>query len=147
NHFEGPFADDPANRRVEAVTSTRTRRLRLDELLADLPPGAGVQAIVGVLRDRRGVGGAALPLGNRSTLDALIATHSAVMDATARVIWVSEGPHLAGRYLRFDVGKLLDPAFTPVATDPVDAIPADPILTDGSYDAWVRSGSPHRGEP
>ncbi len=58
NHFEGPLADDPANRRVEAVTSTRARRLRLDELLSNLSPGANVQEIVDVLRDHRAVGGA-----------------------------------------------------------------------------------------
>jgi hypothetical protein len=147
NHFEGPLADDPANRRVEAVTSTRARRLRLDELLAALPPGAGVEAAVGVLRDRRGVGSVELPLGHRQALDALIATHSVVMDTTARVMWVSEGPHLVGRYLRFDVGKLLAPGFTPAPGDVVEALPADPILTDGRYEAWVRSGAPHRGEP
>jgi isopenicillin-N N-acyltransferase-like protein len=146
NHFEGPLADDPENRRVEAVTSTRSRRLRLDELLAQLPSGAGVEPIVGVLRDRRGVGGEERPLGDRRTLDALIATHSVVMDATARVMWVSEGPHLVGRYLRFDVGRLLDPSFTPSAADAVTALPADPLLTGGAYEAWVRSGSPHRGE-
>src|SRR5262249_10508698 len=33
NHFEGPLARDPANQTVETVTSTRPRRLRLDELL------------------------------------------------------------------------------------------------------------------
>ncbi len=147
NHFEGPLADDPANRRVEAVTSTRARRMRLDELLENLPAGADVQAIVGVLRDHRGVGGAELGLGHRRSIDALIATHSVVMDATARVMWVSEGPHLAGRYLRFEVGKLLDPAFQPDPADPVVAIPADPILASGAYQAWVRAGSPHRGEP
>ncbi len=147
NHFEGPLADDPANRRVEAVTSTRARRLRLDELLDALPRGADVQAIVDVLRDRRGVGGVDLPLGHRQALDALIATHSVVMDATARVMWVSEGPHLVGRYLRFDVGKLLDPAFQPSAADPIEEVPADPIQKSGAYDAWVRAGSPHHGEP
>ena len=147
NHFEGPLADDPANRRVEAVTSTRPRRLRLDELLSNLSPGADVEAIVGVLRDHRAVGGDELALGNRRSIDALIATHSVVMDATARVMWVSEGPHLAGRYLRFDVGRLLDPGFQPSAADPVVALPADPILTSGAYDAWVRAGSPHHGEP
>jgi isopenicillin-N N-acyltransferase like protein len=145
NHFEGPLADDPENRRVEAVTSTRARRLRLDELLARLPAGASVEQIVGVLRDRRGVGDVEVPLGNRRTLDALIATHSVVMDATARVMWVSEGPHLVGRYLRFDVGRLLEPGFEP-ANDPVEAIPADALLTSGAYDAWVRAGSPHHGE-
>ncbi len=146
NHFEGPLADDPANRRIEAVTSTRARRLRLDELLAALPEGATVEQIVGVLRDRRGVSGAALDLGDRRALDALIATHSVVMDATARVLWVSEGPHLVGRYLRFDVGRLLAPDASPRADDPVETIPADPLLTSGAYDAWVRAGSPHHGE-
>jgi hypothetical protein len=146
NHFEGPLADDPANRRVETVTSTRPRRLRLDELLDALPPGAGVADAVRVLRDRKGVGGVELPLGHRQALDALIATHSVVMDATARVIWVSEGPHLVGRYLRFDVGRLLDPAFQPGPDEPVESLPEDPLLTGGGYDAWVRSGAPHRGE-
>jgi hypothetical protein len=44
------------------------------------------------------------------------------------------------------VGKLLDPSFEPRASDPLEEIPADPIFEDGRYDAWVRSGSPHRGE-
>jgi hypothetical protein len=147
NHFEGPLADDPANRRVEAVTSTRSRRARLDELLAALPAGASVEAAIGVLRDRRGTGGGELALGSRRSLDALIATHSVVMDLTARAIWVSEGPHLVGSYLRFDVGKLLAPGYVPRDEDPVEAVAADPILTDGRYDAWVRSGAPHHGEP
>ncbi len=149
NHFEGPFADDPANKRVEAVTSTLARRARLDELLAALPSGASVEDAVGVLRDRRGLGGSALPLGNRRSLDALIATHSVVMDLTARAMWVSEGPHLVGRYVRFDLGKLLAPGYAPRAGDvrePLDAVPADPILMDGRYEAWVRSGARHPGE-
>jgi isopenicillin-N N-acyltransferase-like protein len=147
NHFEGPLANDPANRTIETVTSTRPRRLRLDELLANLPKGASVEQVVGVLRDRKGVGGADLALGNRRALDALIATHSVVMDATARVLWVSEGPHLLGRYLRFDLARLLDPSFTPAPGEPLFALPPDAILKSGAYDAWVRAGSPHRGEP
>ncbi|EYF02521.1 C45 family autoproteolytic acyltransferase/hydolase [Chondromyces apiculatus] len=153
NHFEGPLAADPANRRVMAETSTQARRARLDELLASLPPGAPVDAVVGVMRDRRGVGGAQLPLGDRRALDALIATHGVVMDTTRRALWVSESPHLLGRFLRFDLRKLLDPAYTPdtpntpgESEDVLDAVPADPALTDGTYDAWVRAGSPHPDE-
>lgn len=143
NHYEGPFADDPANRQVEAVTSTRPRRLRLDELLQNLPPGASVETAVGVLRDRKGVGGTALPLGNRRALDALIATHAVVMDSTARALWVSEGPHLAGRFLRFDLAKLLAKGYEPASGEPIEAIPEDDLFKNGGYDAWVRSGSPH----
>ena len=146
NHFEGPFATDPANVRVETVTSTRPRRIRLDELLANLPRGASVERVVSVLRDKKAIGGGDAPLGDRKTLDALIATHSVVMDTTARALWVSEGPHLAGRYLRFDLAALLDPAFTPKPDDPIGTLPQDDIMNDGRYDAWVRQGSSHKGE-
>lgn len=147
NHFEGPLANDPKNKRIEAVTSTLPRRRRLDELLANLPAGANVQQIVGVLRDRKGAGEAELSLGNRRAIDALIATHSVIMDATDRALWVSEGPHLAGRYLRFDLARLLDPSYAPGVNEPIIAIPADELFTSGAYDAWVRAGSPHHGEP
>lgn len=146
NHFEGPLASDPKNEAVEARTSTHARRDRLDELLANLPPASSVERAVSVLRDRKGRGGEALPLGDRRTIDALIATHSVVMDATARVLWVSEGPHLVGRYLRFDLRTLLDPAFSPTKDDPIVALAADTIATDGAYEAWKRAGSSHSTE-
>jgi hypothetical protein len=70
-----------------------------------------------------------------------------VLDATARALWVSEGPHLAGRFVRFDLARLLDPAYDPRAdAAPVEAVPEDPILASGAYDAWVRAGAPHGGE-
>ena len=69
------------------------------------------------------------------------------MDATARVLWVSEGPHLAGRFLRFDLAELFDPGYDPAhASAELATIPPDPILTDGRYEAWQNAGSPHKGE-
>lgn len=131
NHFEGPFAGDPANLRVRADTSTLARRTRLDERLAALGKGAGVADAVSILRDRAGPNGETLALGDRRAIDALIATHGVVIDATARVLWVSEGPHLLGRFVRFDLARLLAPGYDP-HTDPtahdVVALPADPLL-------------------
>lgn len=146
NHFEGPFESDPANQRVRAVTSTLSRRARLDEVLANLNAGASVQDAVNVLRDKRGPGGKVLPLGDRSTLDALIATHGVVMDLSARAIWVSEGPHLAGRFIRFDLARLFEPSYQPSNAEAVTSIDEDPILANGQYEAWVRAGSRHEGE-
>lgn len=146
NHFEGPLALDPANLRIEKTTSTWSRRRRLDELLANLPRGASVERVVEILRDKRAPGSVEVPLGSRRTIDALIATHSVVMDATARSLWVSEGPHLVGRYIRFDLAKLLDPSYEPQRDEAIEAVAEDPIRADGRYDAWVREGSPHRGE-
>ncbi len=123
NHFEGPVASDPANQRVRARTSTLARRARLDELLAALPGEATPADVAAILRDKSGKGGERLPDGDRRAIDADIATHGVVMDLTARRIWVSEGPHLRGKFVRFDLRVLLDDSYTPELADPVDPIP------------------------
>jgi isopenicillin-N N-acyltransferase-like protein len=148
NTFEGPFATDPKNLSILAHTSSKSRRSRLDELLAPDAP-LDPPSIVDILRDKNGVDGLPRTLGDRSTIDAVIATHGVVMDSTARILWVSEGPHLMGRFVKFDLEKLLAPDFNPKDAegddDPVEAIPADPTLLDGRYDAWVKAGSKHQG--
>jgi hypothetical protein len=125
NHFEGPLAGDAANLRVKRETSTLVRRARLDELLDQLPAGAGVEAVLAVLRDKRGPGGVPLPAGDRRAIDALIATHGVLMDTTARVMWVSEGPHLLGRFIRFDIAKLLSPDYAPSRDEELVTTSAD----------------------
>jgi len=144
NHFEGPFASDEKNLSIRKNTSTISRRSRLDELL-ESAKGLAPEGMAAILRDKKAVGGGDTPLGNRGTIDALIATHAVVMDGTARILWVSEGPHLMGRFVRFDLGKLLDPSYEPSADEAIDALPEDPLLEDGSYDAWVKAGEKHEG--
>ena len=92
NHFEGPSAADAANEEVKRQTSTLARRARLDELLSKMPEGATVEDAIAVLRDKQGVGNVVLPRGDRRAIDASIATHAVVIDTTAKVLWVSEGP-------------------------------------------------------
>jgi hypothetical protein len=130
NHFEGLWANDPANVQVKRETSTIARRARLDELLSRLPPRATVDDAIAVLRDKRGTGDVPLPTGDRRAIDALIATHAVVMDATARVMWVSEGPHLLGRFIRFDIGRLLAPGYDPKSEHDVIATNPDPLLSE-----------------
>lgn len=145
NHFEGPFASDPKNERVREVTSTLPRRARLDELLAERTKPIDPEIAVSFLRDRKGAGGAELPLGHRSALDAVIATHAVIMDSTDKTLWVSEGPHLMGRFVRFDLSVLLDPAYQPKDDEALVTLPADPALEDGSYGKWLESGAEHQG--
>ena len=137
NHLEGPHAQDPRNLRVRATTSSVARLARATELLAAAPP-LTAERTVGLLRDRRGAGGSPLPLGDRRAIDALIATHGVVMSTTRRVLWVSESPHLLGRFVAFDLGRLLDPDYVPEADSrPLEAVPADPMLASGE---WERLG-------
>jgi RsmE family RNA methyltransferase len=141
NHFEGPLASDPHDEEVRAKTSTLARRARADALLAALGPNPGVADMVAMLRDRRDPQGNPLPLGDRRAIDALIATHGVVFDATARALWVSEAPHLLGRFVRFDLARLLaddyDPSQEPSAD--VTTIAADPLLTSGEYELLHRT--------
>lgn len=120
NAFEGPMAGDPKNLRVLATTSSAARDARLRELLGPGgPPRETVHDALAMLRDHKCAGGVACALGDRRSIDALIATHGVVADTTARVLYVSVGPHLSGRFVGID---LLAPDVPPTpATLPEDA--------------------------
>jgi isopenicillin-N N-acyltransferase-like protein len=144
NHFEGPLRDDPKNLSVEKGTSTLARRARLDEMLALVGPHEGsVRRAVDMLRDHQCAGGVSCDLGDRRTIDALIATHGIVADTTARVLWVSAGPHLSGHFTRFDLNTIFAKDHSPETDVTTEIIPADPILENGRYEAGVK----HAGRP
>ncbi len=140
NHFEGPAAGDPKNQRVRERTSTLDRRARADELLSELDGPAGVPDLVRMLRDRRGAQGKSLELGDRRAIDALIATHGVVMNARRRELWVSESPHLLGRFVLFDLKTLLGESYDPLKDHPVTSLPPDPLLVSGEFEAWKNAG-------
>jgi hypothetical protein len=135
NHFEGPMAADPKNVRVRQVTSTVARRDRADELLARIAPASARPAdVLALLRDHQCAGGEGCPLGDRRAIDALIATHGVVGDTTARVLWVSAGPHLSGPFVPVDLRRLLalspDGALHDPSGDPEPEImPADAVIS------------------
>jgi len=147
NHFEGPLADDARNVAVRATTTTLARRARLDEMLARVGPHeADVTRAVAMLRDHSCAGGAECELGDRRAIDALIATHGIVADTTDKVLWVSAGPHLSGRFVRFDLRAELGVSHDPTADGALEELPEDPILHDGRYDAGrARAGDLRRG--
>jgi hypothetical protein len=128
NHFEGPLASDPKNLRVRATTSTLSRRARIDELLAGVAPHSVTPPMVlAMLRDHECAGGESCPLGDRRAIDAFIATHGIVADATDRVLWVSAGPHLLGRFVKLDLRALLAPGLEPVQGGVSETMPEDPV--------------------
>lgn len=106
NHLRGPHASDIANH-VRMIEGTTTARLaRMEELLARTPK-IDEAAAIAMLRDRKGVGDVDLPRGHESGINADIAAHGAVLDATAGTITLSTYPNLGGHFLRFSVDALL----------------------------------------
>jgi hypothetical protein len=143
NHLEGPKKLSPENLHVERETSSLARRQRLDERIQNLSSPATVKDVVSILRDKQAAGGGHLPLGHRDSIDGLLATHSVAMNLSTRELWVSEGPSTSGRFVRFDLSKLLNPRYRPSGPPRVETIAADPILRNGRYDAWKQAGAQH----
>ena len=147
NHFEGPMKDDKKNIAVREGTTTLPRRARLDEMLAALPPRQGsVERAVAMLRDHACAGGVKCELGDRRSIDAIIATHGIVADTTDRVLWVSAGPHLSGKFVRFDLRAIFAKGHDPAADPEPGLIAEDPILFDGRFEAGRARAGAMRGE-
>jgi hypothetical protein len=92
-----------------------------------------------VLRDHRCARGVACEPGDRRAIDGLIATHGIVADATARVLWVSAGPHLSGAFVKLDLASLFAPDHDPGGDPATETLPEDPILHDGRYHSVMAS--------
>ena len=131
NHMlKEAFEADLQNDWIRRYTSSAYRHDRLDELLNDgqtIEPERAAE----ILRDRRGIGGIPLGLGNRNALDDLGTTHSVIVDATAMVMWVAEGPSTLGRYQAFDLARLLGREDEIPA--PLQDLPPDPLLYSEEY--------------
>ncbi|MCL2777179.1 MAG: C45 family peptidase [Polyangiaceae bacterium] len=143
NHFEGPLATDPSNIRVMQTTTSLARRARIDELLGQVEPKtATVAHAVHMLRDHACAGGVACQIGDRRSIDALIATHGVVFDLAEKTLWVSEGPHLSGRFVKIALGPIVSSTGgPPIANE--DAIGPDEVLGDSRYaEGRARAGGP-----
>ncbi len=145
NHLRGAtFAGDEGDAAMRQWTTTLARGLRMQELVDEQP--LSVERGVEILRDRSGPRGRPLPPGNRNAIDALIASHSVVADATDRVIWVSTSPHTQGAYRAIDLFEELEkagidpapwrPEVDPEREPPRDVPEGDLLADDGA--GWKR---------
>lgn len=134
NHALAPeLQGDKANERLKTYLTSGARYQRMMELLQQNRGIIDPRKALEMLRDKRGVGGEPLALGNRNALDALIATHSVVVDATSMVLWVGAGPHALGRYVAFDLRREL---LGDERQAPAD-LPEDPVLHSSEYQAYL----------
>lgn len=106
NHYQGSvFATDKANLSNIRGSDSRNRYLRVRELL-DASPPAGVEGVVNVLRDQRGLGNTDLGMGNQLAINQLIAHHSVVFKPDSLLVWVSAGPWQEGKYVAYDLKRV-----------------------------------------
>jgi predicted exporter len=106
NHFRhADYANDATNAERARIGTTTARLARMDELLARHDGAIDQRVAVEILTDRAGVGDRELPRGHEAALNADVATHGVVIDATSGEIWVSRSPNLSGGFVRFDLDR------------------------------------------
>ncbi len=133
NHALTPeFQGDQENERLRTGLTSGARMARVEELLHRQRGQLDPLAVQAILRDKRGLGDQPLGLGNRNALDALIATHSVVVDATDLILWVGIGPHALGRYVGFDLRRELLGQDRPQPPE----LPEDPIQHSEDFRAY-----------
>ncbi len=134
NHaLSAAFQGDAENDRLKRYMTSGARHKRVEELVKQHHGQIDARRALEILRDKKGPGDVALGLGNRNALDAIIATHGVVVDATALHMWVGEGPHLLGRFRGFDLRHELYGE----DRQPVSDMPEDPVAQTDEYRAYV----------
>ena len=106
NHFRSQlFLADPKN--VQDMNENASL-YRYEKVLQDItdrrPMDAGI--IAGILRDRSGLNGTSVGMGNEKAINQLIAHHSVIFDPEHRLAWVSEGPWQSGGFTCYDISKI-----------------------------------------
>ncbi len=136
NHALTPeFQGDKESERLRIYLTSGARQTRMEELVQKNAGQLDPLAVQAILRDKRGPGDRPLGLGNRNALDAIIATHSVVVDATDLILWVGVGPHALGRYVGFDLRRELLGEARPQPPE----LPEDPIQYSEEFRAFEKA--------
>lgn len=142
NHFQSKiYATDPRAVKDRRESPSVYRQRRLVQLINDQSP-LTVEEIAGILRDRQGLNGKEIGMGNEKAMNQLIAHHSVIFMPRQRLVWVSTNPWQLGSYVCYDLYKIfhkfagLQHKIEITETD-LNIAP-DPFLESGEYHRFVR---------
>ena len=106
NHFQSSGLGRSKPNEVQLEESASPYRYsRLVELMNENGKNT-VQKTIDILRDRKGLRGADIGMGNEKALNQLIAHHSIVFEPQKLLVWVSTQPWQLGEYVCYDLKKI-----------------------------------------
>ncbi|GHS94313.1 acyl-CoA--6-aminopenicillanic acid acyl-transferase [Bacteroidia bacterium] len=106
NHFQSEtFQNDKNNLENIETSDSPYRQQRMEELIREQIPLNPVKA-AGILRDRQGLGGKDIGLGNEKAINQLIGHHSVIFKPVQKQIWVSTHPWQLGQYVCYDLNVI-----------------------------------------
>lgn len=148
NHFQcAEFAGDHLNQANIRENASFYRQLRLQQEIINKAP-LSVRDAAFILRDRAGLDGRNIGMGNEKAMNQLIAHHSVIFEPVKRLVWVSTDPWQLGAYKCFDLNKIFH-NFAALnqgvdIEDKAKEIPPDIFLKSPEYKAFCEYKSMRR---
>lgn len=108
NHFQDPgFSESKRNKAAKINGTTLFRYHRMEQLLNQqekLTP----RSAAAILRNRKGVDGVRLGMGNERALNQLMAHHGIIFKPEERLVWVSSSPYQLGEFVAYDLDEVFE---------------------------------------
>lgn len=129
NHFQtaGFFNDKQSKEAVQAIEGSHSqyRYNRLKELIDDMKP-LNPDSSAMILRNKSGISGEELGLGNEMSINQYISHHAVIFKPVQRIIWVSTAPWQLGKMVKYDLNELFNLSSNHIRENFKD-IPADSV--------------------
>ena len=136
NHYQSSlFSDDSYNIDNIEFSDSKYRYDRLVELLNncnDTP-----RAAIDILRNRYGLGGKDVGIGNEMTLNQSIAHHSVVFSPSNKRMWVSTSPWQSGRFICYNLRAFFEHGGYPTRMFSED-IATDSVFMNNDYSRLLK---------
>ena len=144
NHYQSStFADDPMNRENIKNSPSLYRERRCKQLIRQIEKEGTFeeeQAAM-VLRDRSGLNGQNIGLGNEKAMCQLLSHHSVIFKPKQLKMWVSTSPWQLGKYVCYDLNKVFDKVKSlqpgQLLDEESDTIKAGPFLNSTGYNDFL----------
>lgn len=108
NHYQcSAFANDNLNVTSIQTSSSSYRYQRVQELINELQP-INYKKAAEILRNKKGLKGKDIGLGNEKSINQLIAHHSIIFIPAKQLVWVSTNPYQLGQYVAYDLKKVFE---------------------------------------
>ncbi len=137
NHYQGKaFLNDLVNLSNIEKSSSNYRLKHLTQLI-EQKPKISVAEAASILRNREGIDGKDIGMGNEKSLNQLIAHHSVIFKPAKLQVWVSTNPFQLGQYICYDLNKVF--AEAPMLKEKKELyekelnVPADSFLFSKEY--------------
>lgn len=106
NHFQSEaYSSDKNNKLTREESHTQYRYDRMQQLLDEEDKLNPLKAVE-ILRDRQGVDGQSIGMGNEKAINQLLAHHGIVFKPSERKVWVSSNPYQMGEFIHYDLNQV-----------------------------------------